>query len=563
MKRYSKVLGGVFLLGASMQATAAGGVPDTGEIPRAEPPRVIPSTLPPTINKQEKPAFQPNEGEKSVRLVVQTFNFSGNRSFTNEQLSVLLSDYVKVEIGLKELNQATKTITEFYRKNGYFLAQAYLPTQDITENTVEIAVIEGELGTLTIGGVEGFDESFMKGMASYLFNKGDTVSEKNLVRNVTLLNSLPGTRATAQLNPSDTVGATDIELTLQPLPRLEGYIGTNTYGNRFTGRELLLAGGRWSNPAGFGDQLSLDLKRSNDNGQRSLDIGYVTPVHASGTLLSLRYNYVDYKLGGAFKSLDAFGESQYFNIALDQPLMRDAQKGLSARFSTTYKVINDEVSAASLENRRNILAADFGLFGDWLNDDGDSSYQLGFNIRSGKVLFKDAFARALDEAGSKTNGGFTKYNLNASRVQYFQNGVNLALRADYQRASKNLDSVERISTGGVNRWREFAELPSLADSGFVVGAELEKKFAANEAMARLLLVDISPYAFIDFGRGKINQQPSTSDNHVKSTHVGLGFDATFKKSWLFSLTAAHQNRDFEGAGAENEARLWGQLQKYF
>lgn len=563
MNSYYKVLGGVFLLGACLHAVAAGGVPDTGDIPRAEPPRSLPTTLPANIKKLEKPALKPTDSEKAIKINVQTFKFSGNQSFGDEQLSALLTDFLQDEIGLKELNKATSLITNFYRKNGYFLAQAYLPAQDVTQSTVEIAVIEGTLGELTVGGVEGFDEAFIKNMAAYQLGKGDPVSEKNLVRNITLLNSLPSTRATAQLNPSDTVGGTDVEITLQPLPRLEGYVGVNTYGNRFTGREVLLAGVRLNNPAGLGDQLSVDLKRSNDNGQRGLDLGYVTPVHASGTLLSLRYNYVDYKLGGAFKSLDAFGESQYFNIALDQPLVRDAQKGLSARFSTTYKVMNDEVSTVSLENRRNILAADFGLFGDWLNAAGDVSSQVGINIRTGKVMFKDDFAQALDETGAKTKGGFVKYTLNATRLQYFENGASLALRADYQRASKNLDSVEKISTGGVNRWREFAELPSLADSGFVVGAEFRKKMAANESLARLLLIDISPYGFIDFGRGKISQNASTSDNQVKSTHVGFGLDATFKNAWLLSLTASHQNRDFEGSGAENEARIWGQIRKYF
>lgn len=563
MRKYFSISGGALLFSASLHALAAGGVPDIGDIPRAEPPRTLPTTLPANIKKQKKPAFQPTDNEKAIKINVQTFKFSGNQSFGDEQLSALLADLTQGEIGLKELNQATKVITEFYRKNGYFLAQAYLPTQDIAQSSVEIAVVEGALGELTLGGTEGFHQGFMQNMAAYQLGKGDAVSEKNLVRNITLLNSLPSTRATAQLTPSDIVGATDVEMTLEPLPRFAGYVGGNTYGNRFTGREVLLAGARLNNPAGLGDQLRLDLKRSNDNGQRGLDLGYVTPMLASGTLLSLRYNYVDYKLGGTFKALDASGESQHFNIALDQPIIRDAQKGLSARFSTTYKVINDEVSAVSLENRRNVLAADFGLFGDWLNAAGDVSNQVGFNIRTGKVMFKDDFAQFLDETGARTRGGFVKYTLNATRLQYFENETSLALRADYQRASKNLDSVEKISTGGVNRWRDFAELPSLADSGFVVGAELRKKIAANESLARLLLVDISPYGFIDFGRGKLNQQSSTSDNHVKSTHIGVGLDATFKKNWLLSVTASHQNRDFEGSGAENEARIWGQLQKYF
>lgn len=563
MKKETKAILSNILLGASLHAEAAGNVPTAGDIPRAEPPRVLPSPTPAKIAPPQKPAYQAVDSEKAIKLTIQTFHFIGNNAFSSEQLNSLLARYTNQEVGINELNDATKIITEFYRKNGYFLAQAYLPAQDVTENAIEIAVIEGMLGELTLSDTDGFDKGFMSRMAAYKLEKGTAVSEKNLVRNVTLLNALPSTRATAQLTPSDEIGGTDAEITLLPLPRFEAYLGTNTYGNRFTGREVLIAGARLNNPAGLGDQLSIDVKRSNDNGQRGIDLGYITPVHASGTMLSFRYNYIDYKLGGTFKALDAYGKSQYFNIALEQPILRDAQKGISARFSTTYKVMNDEVSTFSLENQRNIFAADIGLEADWLNKAGDVSHQLGVNIRTGKVMFQDDFAQVLDETGSKTKGGFAKYNLNVSRLQYFEGGTSLALRADYQRASKNLDSVERISIGGINRWRQYAELPSLADTGVVVGAELRKKIPANTFLAKILLLDISPYGFVDYGQGRLNQKPKAGDNHVKSTHIGLGLDATFKNAWLFSVTASHQNRDFEGSGAENEVRFWGQLQKFF
>lgn len=545
------------------QIVAADSVPSIGDVPRAEPPRTLPSARPVEINRQVKPAYQPANEGAAIQLSVEAFTFSGNQSFTSDQLNTLLSGYTHREFGIKELNEATQVITTFYRKKGYFLAQAYLPAQDIANHRVEIVIVEGQLGTLTLGGAERFEEKAMRGMAAYHLGAGDTVSEKNLVRNVTLLNALPGTRATAELIPSDVVGHTNINITLEPLPKLQGYIGANTYGNRFTGREVAVAGVSWNNPAGLGDRLSLNLKRSNDNGYRGLNLSYITPVHASGTLLSAGYNYVDYQLGGAFQNLKAFGDSRYFNIALDQPLIRDASKGLTAHFGNLYKVVNDEVSIASLENRRNIFATEFGLIGDWLNATGNISSQVSVNVRAGKVAFKNDIAQTLDETGAKTKGSFVKYNLSASREQYFENGVSLSLRADIQRASKNLDSVEKLSIGGTNRWRQYAELPSLADSGFVVGAEVRKKWLANEALAKLKVVDITPYGFIDIGRGKLNQKPANADNHVKSIHVGLGLDARFKKDWVLSLSASQQNRDFSGIGAENEMRIWGQLFKYF
>jgi hemolysin activation/secretion protein len=542
---------------------AAPALPDSANIPRQEPVLPPPNAVPADVKQQDKPAYRPNTSEKEIKLTVQTFTFSGNKMFTNSQLSDLISTYTKGEIGLKELNDATKVITDYYRKNGYFLAQAYLPAQDINENAVEIAILEGNLGELQLNGAENLNAAFLKKMVAYHLKSGDSVSDNNLVRNVTILNSLPAMRASAQLNPGDEVGSTNAEIELQPLSRWQSYIGANTYGNRFTGREVLFAGVKLNNLTGVGDQLSLNLKRSNNDGQRGLQLAYYAPVHASGTLLGLSYNYVDYKLGGEFEALKAKGDSQYFNFGLDQPIIRNAQHGLTARFAGSHKQVNDEVSAFALKNRREINGLDIGLFGDWLDISGEASNQLGINLHAGRVNFKNDTAEAQDEAGAKTAGNFVKLNLVASRIQYFKNSVSLALRADYQATNKNLDSIEKFSIGGINRWRAFAELPSLADSGLMVGAEIRKRIPANQSLASLLLAELSPYAFMDSGLGKINENALSNDNHVKSVQVGLGMDFLFKKDWQLSVTASHQNRDFEGANAENETRFWGQILKEF
>ncbi|PKO50502.1 MAG: hypothetical protein CVU27_08435, partial [Betaproteobacteria bacterium HGW-Betaproteobacteria-20] len=337
-------LAGLSVFGITVLSQAAPALPDAN-IPRAGPAQPLPFVAPTEIKQQERPAYKPDTDDKEIKLVIQAFTFSGNQSFTNEQLNLLLQDYAKREIGLRELNEATKVITEHYRKNGFFLAQAYLPAQEINKNAVEIAILEGNLGELKMNGTDKLNEAFLKKMALYDFKSGDAISENNLVRNVTLLNALPAARATAQLNPGDEIGSTDVEIELQPLPRWQAYIGANTYGNRFTGREVALAGLSVNNLAGVGDQLNLNLKSSKDEGQRGLQLSYYTPVHASGTLLNVGYNYVDYKLGGEFKVLKASGDSQYFNINLDQPIVRNARHGLTARLGGSYKIISDEVSA--------------------------------------------------------------------------------------------------------------------------------------------------------------------------------------------------------------------------
>jgi hemolysin activation/secretion protein len=318
-----------------------------------------------------------------------------------------------------------------------------------------------------------------------------------------------------------------------------------------------------NNLLGIGDQFLMSLKRANDGGQRGTQLAYYTPVHASGTLLSLNYSYTDYELGGAFEALQAEGDSQYINIGLSQPLFRDSVKGISALFNITRQKINDEVGVVSLKNKRDVDSIDIGLLGDWTSKAQDAVYQLGANARFGDVDFQNAVAKTLDATGSKTEGHYAKLNLNATRVQYFDYGLSLNIYADYQLGNQNLDSAEKMTIGGINRWRGFAELPALADSGIMTGVELRKRITANQSLGTLLLVGLTPYVFADFGRGKVNQDPAASDNHVESTHYGLGMDLAFKNNWFLNVTGSHQTRDYEGTGAENETRFWGKLQKDF
>lgn len=260
----------------------------------------------------------------------------------------------------------------------------------------------------------------------------------------------------------------------------------------------------------------------------------------------------------------AQGDSQYINVGLSQPLFRDATKGVSGLFNITRQKINDELKAFSLKNKRDVDSIDIGLLGDYTSRAQDAVYQVGVNARFGDVDFKDDIAQLLDDTGSKTSDHYTKLNINATRVQFFKNGLSLNIYADYQLASQNLDPAEKLSIGGINRWRGFSELPSLADNGIMTGVELRKRITANKSLGTLLLENITPYVFVDFGRGRINQDPVASNtNHVESTQYGIGMDVAFKSDWFLSVTASHQTRDFEGDGAENESRAWGKLQKNF
>ena len=552
----------------SLNVVAAVALPDTGNLPRIET-----QPAPPVINS---PNFEKKEGSKypaalpessDIKVNVEHFKFTGNKSISEVELKALLSPHLGKSLGIKELNQMTVLVTRYYRDHGFLLAEAYLPEQDITQNTLEIAVVEGYLGELKVNTKNKLDENFLKQIATRDLAKNDAIKEANLVRNITLINSLPGIRAISELSPGAEVGYSDVNVDIQALPLFNGYIGANTYGNRFTGRETIFAGLFLNNLAGRGDRLSLNLKDANRERQRSAQIGYIIPIHASGTMLNLNTGYSDYRLGGEFSELKASGDSWYASAYVDQPMLRTRKGNITTRVGVSHKDVSDDVSAFLLENHRGINAVELGLFGDWIDSSWNGANQLGLNLKIGEVDFKNNLAQSLDDTGAKTEGNFVKYSLFGSRIQPLNAMNNLVLRAEYQGADNNLDSTEKLAIGGVNRWREFGELPTSADRGLIVGAELRRIMLPVSELASFLQIlkhiEASPYAFVDYGKGIINHSALTNDNHVNSMHYGAGVDLQITKSWMLDLTASHQRSKIEGVDSESETRVWGQIRAEF
>ena len=526
-------------------AFSAPTLPDSANIPRVDTQPALPNASNPLIENKQEPAYPATLPESTgIKVKVSHFRFTGNKNISETQLLALLNDYKDQSLGIKELNKITSLVTDYYRKQGFMLAQAYLPEQDITKDSLEIAVIEGYLGELKLKTAGQLDEAFLKRLATNGLEGNAAIKESNLVRNVTLINSLPGLNANSQLTPGQEVGYSDVEINVDAKPKFGGYFSVNNYGNRYTGREVASAGIYLNNLAGRGDRLNLNLKSSSGARQRSAQVGYVTAVFDSGALLNLSTGYLDYKLGGRFANLGAKGDSYYASALFDQPVIRSRLLNVTSRYGASYKDVSDQVTSFSLDNHRVISALELGLFSDWRNTGFNGFNQLGVNLKMADVDFKNNIARSLDATGANTSGYFFKYNLFASHLQPLTTNFNLRLMGEYQGTSKNLDSSEKLSVGGMNRWREFADIPTSADRGLLFGAELRRAMLPLASLANAPAVfqtmEMSPYVFFDYSRGNINHNALSNDNHVRSSHYGAGFDVLLAKRWTLDFSVSHQ-----------------------
>lgn len=89
--------------------------------------------------------------DKSGRkILVENFKITHAKNIKKEILEEIVAPYKGKELTFGEVENIASLITKGYRKEGFFVARAYIPLQKIENNTIEISVIEGYYGEFKI-----------------------------------------------------------------------------------------------------------------------------------------------------------------------------------------------------------------------------------------------------------------------------------------------------------------------------------------------------------------------------------------------------------------------------
>src|SRR5512133_1863135 len=109
------------------------------------PPSPQPQMMAPAL--EIKPASQPvNAQQSSATIVVNRLQLTGAQVYTEARLLAVTGFTAGSSLSLTDLQGMAAKIATYYRQNGYFVAQAYVPAQEIQGGVVTIAVIEGQYG---------------------------------------------------------------------------------------------------------------------------------------------------------------------------------------------------------------------------------------------------------------------------------------------------------------------------------------------------------------------------------------------------------------------------------
>lgn len=234
--------------------------PSAGSQIQQIPPAPVPQKAAPTIRIQ--PSSAPaTPASDAAKIVVNSLQVTGAQTYSEAELVALTGFSPGSELTLADLRGMALKITEHYRSKGHFVAQAYLPAQEIRNGAVIVVVVEGQYGKIAVRNQSNLSDTLVQRQLDGL-NTGDTIAIAPLESRLLLLSDIPGVNVTSTLTPGASVGASDLIVDITPGQRVTGSIDADNGGNRYTGEYRLGATVNLNNAAGLGDVASLRVLTS-------------------------------------------------------------------------------------------------------------------------------------------------------------------------------------------------------------------------------------------------------------------------------------------------------------
>jgi len=551
----------VLPLGLAIYGTALAQTPPSAgsinqQIEREQAPR--PAKAAPDI-RIEQGAVPATPAADHQKILVKSLRVTGARIYPEATLLAVSGFGAQQELTLSELRAMAAKITGHYRKDGYFLAQAYLPAQDIKDGVVAIAVLEGQYGQVSMHNSAKVSDGLTNGVLDGL-ESGDTVAIAPLESRLLMLSDIPGVNVKSTLVPGASVGVSDLIVDVTPGRPVSGSIDADNHGNRYTGANRLGAALNINNPSGYGDLVNLRALTS-DAGLHYGRAAYQAQIGRAKA--GAAYSYMEYRLGRNFSSLQARGTATIASLYGSYPLIRSRSHSLYAQINLEAKKFQDRVDATSTVADKKARVAMMSLNGDTrdsIGGGGLSTYSLTWS--SGSIDIQSPLALAADASTVRSNGHYDKLSFQAMRLQSVTESISLYGAIAGQFASKNLDTSEKIGLGGPAGVRAYPSGEAYGDQGYVLNLEaraLLPKFS-DRLPGQMQLV-----GFIDTGSVTLNKNAwSAGQNRRSLSGIGIGFNWIDPNNFMLSASLARKLGNAVATSAPDaNSRFWLQGVKYF
>jgi hemolysin activation/secretion protein len=495
---------------------------------------------------------------QSAPFLVKVIEITGNTLFSTDTLTALVADAQGQSLTLGELSAAVARITDYYRSQGYPLARAVIPAQEIADGLVRINVLEARFGTITLINTSLVDTPLLEATIASLLS-GQVIGQAALDEVLLQLSDIPGIVSAMTLKSGQLAGTSDLLVTTAPGPAVSGNITVDNNGNAYTGRARVGAALNVINPFHSGGVLRINALTTG-SGMDYGRISYDGLLNGRGTRLGGAYSALNYKLGPPLASLSANGSAQVQSLWVRHPLLRSRPVQVYAQVQYDHLQLRDRIDVSASRTDRQLDNLSITVSGQSRNTFSRNSVNA-FSLvwTAGQVGFDNAAALTSDAANAKTKGRFSTLQLRLTHLQTLTARNGLYLSVNGQWASTNLDASQKMGTGGPHTVRGYDTGTLSGDEGYVVTAEW--RYQLGNAMGG----QWQGVAFADSARVTMNKNTlTTGTNTATLSGAGLGLKWVGNNNWSASAHIAQPiGSKPELVTSRDATRAWVELKRGF
>ena len=524
-------------------------------------PTTVPNKPAPLIKVEEPTTPTLSKEAANTTFKLNSVRIEGVTTYEPKYFLPLFSNLTGQTISVKELYELIGTITKTYRNDGYVLARAVLPPQDITQGHVRIQLIEGELDQIEVRG-DTKGSKLIRAYAEKL--KGEPLNTKKLERYLLLMNDLPGISAKSTLKPASKSGASDLVIDIA-YTEYSGQYGVSNWGTRYTGPNQfegeVVANNQYADEYGWHDQTRVrGVQTPNIPELTYLDILHTLPFLTEGTEIDLGFHHSRSHPSYDLNQLELHSKTGGFSLKVEHPHIRSRKENLSTFGMFDWRDTQTKTLGTELSHDH-IRALRGGVNWNYA-DDYNGLNNVRFEVSQGLGVL--GASQKGDPNLSRNRGvgdTFTKFHIEASRLQRLHKSWNFLFSTKAQFATKALLAGEEFGVGGEHYGRGFDPSEIAGDRGIASKAELQINFPVGwEYFTSWQL-----FGFYDFGAVWQKDLQPTEDNAADTlSSWGFGIRSQLGKNLSLDFTLAKPlTRGVASDGGEDQPNLYVRVKNTF
>lgn len=442
----------------------------------------------------------------------------------------LVTPYVGQKLTRGRLNTLIDSIVIYYRQHDRPVIDVIVPEQDITGGVIQLVLLEGKVGKVTVTGTRWFSPNEIRDDISA--QPGDEIRQSQMQDDLDWANNNPFHSSDMVYHPGQKLGETDIVLETRDRFPARFYAGYEDSGNAQTGFDRYLAGINWGDAfhLGLGQQLNYQYTTSGDGDSLRAHSGsYIIPLPWHHTLTFFG-SYVDTK-GSIPPLIGLTGRSYQISGRYDIPLPSFTKYYKHTfGFGFDYKYDKSSLEFGGVPAANTLYDVDqFVLTYSGAETDpcGQTTISDQLYISPGNWGGNNNDA-AFGVAHTGATSDYVYNTLVLERLTKLPEDFTLILRGTLQTSNANLAPSEQLGFGGYDTVRGYDEREVNSDDGYIFTTELRTpSIGLGELCGWHGFNDQLQFlGFWDYGAASNHAPLPGEPNEVPLSSVGFGLRYT-------------------------------------